>query len=137
MVGARMAEFPSLGGVPSMARSLPVQFVKARADWWRAYKIWIAIHWTLSAFAVIFAALAAAITNHAAIFGIIAATSSSLIGLGNPYQRANAFMRACRRLGKVCLAYECDDSVPLASLLKVHEEGEQIIEASENYDHAA
>jgi hypothetical protein len=120
-----------------MARPLPEQITKARVDWWRAYKVWIAIHWTLSAFAVIFAALAAAITSHAAVFGIIAATSSSLIGLGNPYQRANAFMRAYRRLNNACIKFECDDSVTLEILLKTHDEGELLIEASENYDHAA
>src|SRR5437868_11965200 len=115
-----------------MPRQLPEPILEAKKDWWRGYKVWIAIHWTLSAFATVGAALAPALPSHAQVFGIIAAASSSLIGLGNPYRRANGFSRAHRILGHACIEFETDETVLVQALLQAHKEGDQIIEAAES-----
>src|SRR5262249_37629825 len=114
-----------------MARPVPERIVKQRTDWWRGYKVWIAIHWTLSGFATVSAALAASVTGYATIFGIVAAGASALLGVGNPYRRASGFSRACRVLNQACITFELDDTIPVETLIKAHEEGERIIEKSE------
>jgi hypothetical protein len=112
-------------------RPLPELIVKQRADWWRGYVVWVAIHWTFSAVATVSAALAAALPGSAKVFGIVATAASALIGVGNPYRHASGFSRAHRRLNQACLAYECDEKVSVETLLTAHEEGEQIIEKTE------
>lgn len=115
-----------------MARLIPDHIQHQRTAWWRGHVSWVTIHWTLSALATLSAALAAAITSQAQIFEVIAASASSLIRVANPYRRSRSFARAHRLLSKAIIAYECDDNFPIQALLKAHDEGEEIIDASEN-----
>ena len=94
--------------------------------------MWIIVHWTLTATATIFAALAAAFIDQAKIYGVVAAASSALIGAANPYKRATGFERAHRMLNNACVAYECNESFPMEDLIKAHNDSEAIIEASES-----
>jgi len=115
-----------------MARPIPEKIHKARMGWWRAYVVWITIHWMLTATAIITASLAAAFIDQAKIFGVIAAASSALIGTANPYKRATGFECAHRKLNNGCIAFECNESFSIQDLIKAHDEGEVIIEASES-----
>src|ERR1700730_3634618 len=114
-----------------MARAIPEQIVKQRRSWWNGFRIWIAIHWVLTFVATVSAALAAAFTEQAKIFGVIAAAASALIGAANPYKRANGFERAHRQLNNACIAFECNDAFSMEALLKANDGGEAVIEESE------
>lgn len=117
--------------LPPPPRPVPEHFVQQRKDWWRAYKIWIAIHWLLSAAATIAAVLAAALKEYAPIFGSIAAVASALIGVGYPQRQSVAYSRAHRRLNRAYVAYQHDEKVTVHALLRGQNEGEKIIEGAE------
>src|ERR1700694_2151200 len=98
------------------SRAVPEHFIQQQANWWRAYKVWVSLQWTLGALATVSAAMAAALTRYASTFGLVAAASSAIVGVGNPQRYA--YSRAHRLLSNARVAFECDDSVSIDTLVK-------------------
>ncbi len=109
---------------------VPRNILAQRRGWWNAYKIWVSIRWVLTLLATVFASLAAAFSQYASFFGVVAAGASALLGASHPGRRAGGFMRAYRRLNNACIAFE-NDRLTIDELLKVHSEAEMFIEGSE------
>ena len=121
-----------------MARELPDTIISQRAGWWRAYVIFITLHYALGGVGTVCVALVSltdkapeVVRDHVGLFGLASVICSGLMTFGRVKEQAIAFLRAYRRLNSACIRYENDDSFPISELVKIHDHGEEIIEKAD------
>jgi hypothetical protein len=85
-------------------KQVPADIVELRAEWFRWYKVWSAIHHTVGGFSVIGAVLVASraecIQQYASLLSVAVAVCTATVTYYQTSAKARAFISAWRLLGK-------------------------------------